>query len=128
MPHTSSVLLVGDSLFMVSDNGVASCLDAKSGKSLWQERLGGNFSASPLYAHGFIYFCNEEGTTTVIKATRVFQKVAENSIGERTLASFGVSGDSLLQRGDKHLFRIGGNNRADLIPQPVCGGPRIRPA
>ena len=109
VPHTASVLLVNDSLFMVSDNGVASCLDAKTGESLWQERLGGNFSASPLYANGFIYFCNEEGTTTVIRATREFQKVAENSIGERTLASFGVSGDALLQRGDKHLFRIGGN-------------------
>ena len=107
VPHTSSLLLVGNELYMVADNGVASCLDAKSGEVIWQERIGGNFSASPIFANGLIYFCNEEGTTTVVKASREFQKVAENSIGERTLASFGVSGESLLVRGDKHLFRIG---------------------
>lgn len=107
VPHTASLLLVGDELYMVSDNGVASCLDAKSGEVVWQERIGGGFSASPVYANGLIYFCNEEGTTTVVKASREFQKVAENSIGERTLASFGVSGESLLVRGDKHLYRIG---------------------
>ncbi len=109
VPHTSSLLLVGDSLFMVSDNGIASCIDATTGKSQWQERLGGNFSASPLYANGFVYFCNEEGTTTVVKAARTFEKVSENSIGERTLASFGVAGSSLLVRGNKHLFRIDGS-------------------
>jgi outer membrane protein assembly factor BamB len=107
VPHTPSLLLVNDLLFMVSDKGVASCLEAKTGKQVWQERLGGDFSASPLYSDGRVYFCNEEGTTFVVKASRTFEKLAENSIGERTLASFGVSGNSLLIRGDKHLFRIG---------------------
>jgi outer membrane protein assembly factor BamB len=107
VPHTASLLLVDDLLFMVSDDGFGTCLDAKTGSQVWKERLGGNYSASPLYANGLLYFCNEEGTTTVVKAGRQFEKVAENPIEERTLASFAVAGDSLLIRGDKHLFRIG---------------------
>ena len=110
VPKTPSLLLVDDLLFMVSDEGVGSCHEAKTGKSVWQQRIGGDFSASPLYADGHVYFCNEEGTTTVVKASRTFEKVAENSIGERTLASFAVSGNSLLLRGDKHLFRIRGKS------------------
>jgi outer membrane protein assembly factor BamB len=106
VPHTSSLVLVGDWLFMVSDNGVASCLAARTGESLWQERLGGAFSASPLHANGLVYFCDEQGTTTVVKASSQFERVAENPVGERTLASFAVSGNSLLLRGDRHLFRI----------------------
>jgi outer membrane protein assembly factor BamB len=70
VPHTPSLLIVNELLFMVSDKGVASCLEAKTGKQVWQERLGGDFSASPLYSDGRVYFCNEEGTTFVVKANR----------------------------------------------------------
>jgi outer membrane protein assembly factor BamB len=60
-PHTASPLLVGEELYMVSDGGVATCLDAKTGAQHWQQRLGGGFSASPLYGDGKIYFQNEQG-------------------------------------------------------------------
>ena len=91
---------------MVADRGVASCLDAKTGKVHWEERLGGNYSASPLYADGHIYFQSEEGDTTVVAASREFQKLASNQLGERTLASFAVVDKALLIRSDKHLYRI----------------------
>src|SRR5262245_60989305 len=89
-PHAPSLLLVGEELYMVSDLGMASCLDAKTGKVHWQERLGGNYSASPILAGGRIYFQSEEGTGTVIKAGRQFERLARNSLGERTLASYAV--------------------------------------
>ena len=54
-PHTPSPLLIGENLFMISDNGTTSCLNARTGQVHWQERIGGNFSASPVYADGKIY-------------------------------------------------------------------------
>lgn len=106
VPHTASLLVVDDELFMVSDGGVASCLDAKTGATHWSERVGGTYSASPLYANGLIYLQDEDGKATVLKASTEFETVTTNAIGERTLASYGVTGKALLVRSDKHLYRI----------------------
>ena len=106
VPHTASLLLVGDELYMVSDRGFASCLAARTGERHWQERVGGAFSASPLYASGRIYFQDEEGNTTVIKPGTVFERLAESSIGERTLASYAVADGALFLRSAPHLYRI----------------------
>jgi outer membrane protein assembly factor BamB len=106
VPHTPSLLLVGSDLFMVSDRGIASCLDALTGREIWQKRLGGNYSASPLYANGLIYFQSEEGDTTVVRASREYEVIGTNRIGERTLASYAVADDALFLRSDKHLYRI----------------------
>lgn len=105
-PNTPSLLLVGDELYFVSDGGVASCVDARTGAPHWNERLGGDFSASPLHGGGLIYFTNERGRTFVVKASTKFEKVAENDLGERTLASLAVSGPSFLIRTENHLYRI----------------------
>jgi outer membrane protein assembly factor BamB len=105
-PHTPSALLVGDQLYIVSDNGVATCLDARSGEVHWQQRLGGNFSASPLYASGHVYFQNEEGRGFVVRAGTEYDLVAQNDLGERTLASYAVVEDSLLIRTAEHVYRI----------------------
>ena len=64
----SSPLLVGDWLFFVDSEGIAVCLEAKTGKEVWKARLGGNYSASPIYADGRIYFFDESGKSTVIEA------------------------------------------------------------
>jgi len=106
VPLTPSLLLVGDELYMVSDYGVASCLDAKTGKVHWQERLGGNYSASPLFASGKIYFQSEEGVGVVINAGKRFELLAKNPLGERTLASYAVGDGALFIRTEKHLRRV----------------------
>jgi len=54
-------------LYMVTDQGVAACVDVKNGKEVKQDRLGGNFSASPLYGDGKIYFASQEGSTYVVE-------------------------------------------------------------
>ena len=109
MPHSPSPLLVGEELYVVSDKGIASCIDAKTGEIYWQERIEGNYSASPMYAEGHVYFQDENGTTVVVKASREFSEVARNSIGqeERTFASYAIEGNSLLLRSENHLYRIG---------------------
>jgi outer membrane protein assembly factor BamB len=106
VPHTPSPVLVGDDLYLVSDTGVASCLDARTGKVHWQRRIGGNYSASPLYADGKVYFQAEEGTAVVIRAAREFKQLARNDLGERTLASYAAADDALFIRTQEHLYRI----------------------
>ncbi len=64
----SSPILVGDALYWISDAGIACCADARTGKIRWHERLGGRCLASPIYAAGRLYFFNEDGKTTVLKA------------------------------------------------------------
>jgi outer membrane protein assembly factor BamB len=108
-PNSPSLLLAGDELYMVSDNGIASCVDAKTGKVHWSERIGGGYSASPVFTEGRVYFQNEEGTGVVVKAGKQFEKLAQNSLGERTLASYAVTDGALFIRSDKHLYRIGTN-------------------
>jgi outer membrane protein assembly factor BamB len=105
-PATPSPLLVGDEVYMVSDTGTATCLDAKTGKVHWQERLGGGYSASPLCADGKIYFQNEKGVGTVVKAGTKFELLAKNDLGEATLASYAVADGALFIRTDKNLYRI----------------------
>ncbi len=108
VPHTPSLLLVGEELYLVSDNGFASCLDAKSGTVHWSRRIPGNgYSASPIFAGGHIYFLSEDGICTVIKPGKTYELVARNEIGERTLASPAAVDGSLFLRTSDHLYRIG---------------------
>jgi outer membrane protein assembly factor BamB len=106
VPLTPSPLLVGGELYLVSDNGIASCLDAKSGKTHWQQRLGGNHSASPILADGRIYFLNEEGESVVIEPGKEFKKLATNQLDGQTLASMAVSGKAIYIRSASHLYRL----------------------
>src|ERR1700681_4194256 len=106
-PLTPSPLLVGDELYVVSDGGIATCLDAKTGTEHWRERLSGNFSASPVYADDRIYFLNEEGVATVILPGKEFRTLATNHVDGATLASMAVSAGSIFIRTDTHLYRIG---------------------
>jgi outer membrane protein assembly factor BamB len=106
-PLTPSPLLVGDELYLVNDAGIASCLDAATGGTRWVERLGGEYSASPVFADGRIYFQSEDGVTTVIAPGRAFHRLATNTLDGRTLASIAVSAGSIFIRSDSHLYRIG---------------------
>ena len=106
-PHTPSPLLVGDEIYSVSDRGVATCADAVTGQVHWTKRLGGDFSASPVWAEGRVYFLNEEGTTYVVEADESYQLLATNELGERSLASPAVAEGALFIRTESHLWRIG---------------------
>ena len=106
VPVTPSPLLVGDELYIVSDIGIATCMDAETGKIHWQQRLGDNHSASPVFADGRIYFLNEQGVTNVLAPGKKFRKLATNSLDGLTLASPAVSGGSIYLRSSNQLYRI----------------------
>ncbi len=106
VPKNSSPIVVGDLLFMVDDKGIATCLDALSGEVHWQERLGGNFSASPIHADGKLYFPSEEGIIHVIEPSKTFRSLAQNEMSERTFATVVPTDGAIFVRGETHLWRI----------------------
>lgn len=106
-PRNASMLVANDLLYMIADNGVLTCAEAKTGKVLYQERATGPISASPLHAGGHVYLQDEAGLGVVMKADRQFQIVARNDLRERSLASYAVYGSDLLIRTQSALYRIG---------------------
>ncbi len=92
---------------MVSSVGIASCVEAKTGSLIWKERIGGAYSASPIYADGRIYFFNQEGTATVVQPGRNYAVLAVNKLdGEELMASPAVAGRALFVRTRTDLYRI----------------------
>lgn len=110
-PMTPSPTLVDDLLFVVSDKGVATCVEAESGDVIWTKRLGGKFSASPLYTSadgGRLYWRDEAGHTIVSNAGREFEQLAESDFadGKRTYASDAVINNDLILRSESALYRV----------------------
>lgn len=105
-PLNPSPLLVGDELYLVDDDGIATCLDAVTGTQHWQKRIGGNFSASPTLADGKIYLLDEDGKTTVLAPGKKYEVLATNTLEGRTLATPAMVDHSVFLRTDTHLYRI----------------------
>jgi outer membrane protein assembly factor BamB len=105
-PTMPSPLLVGQDLYMVSERGIATCLDALTGKMHWTERLPGNYAASPLFADGKIFFCSRDGDTVVIEPGPTYRQLAASKLDGQILASPAAIKDAIYLRTDKALYRI----------------------
>jgi outer membrane protein assembly factor BamB len=106
VPNKPSILLVDDLIYMVNDTGIASCIEAKTGVTVWQKRIGGEYSASPIYGGGNIWFFSEDGKATAIKAARSFESLGESQLDDGFMASPAVAGKALYLRTKTHLYRI----------------------
>jgi outer membrane protein assembly factor BamB len=106
VPRKPSLLLEGDLLFGIDDGGIASCWEARTGQEVWRERVGGNYSASPISAEGRIYVFSEEGKATVLEAGREFRVLAENQLEDGFMASPAVTGRSLILRTRSSVYRV----------------------
>ena len=106
VPHTPSILLIQDDLFLISDTGIASSLDARTGKLHYRKRIGGRYSASPTFADGKIYIQSEAGRGFVLKPGREFVELGRNQLQGRTFASYAVADNALFIRTETRLFRI----------------------
>jgi outer membrane protein assembly factor BamB len=113
VPNRSSLLLVDGLLYMVTEAGVVSCVEADTGREVWQGRLRGPLIASPVCAGGHVYLFNRDGSGYVLAAGRNWKVVATNRLDEGCMASPAVGGDSLFVRTLKHLYRIGPKGRGD---------------
>lgn len=126
VPNMSSPVVVGDLLFLVSEDGIARCLDTKTGDEMWKKRLGGRYWASPLYADGKLYFLSKDGDVTVTTASKNRPNVlAANKLIADFNASPAVAGDSLILRSTTHLYcladgfvRSAAEVAADTKPPP----------
>jgi outer membrane protein assembly factor BamB len=106
VPANPSPLLVGDEIYMISDAGVVSCLDAKTGSQNWRKRVGDNQWASPLLADGKIFFWSEGGDTTVITPGKSYQELAHNHLDDGFMGTPAAFGSAIYARTRSHLYRI----------------------
>jgi outer membrane protein assembly factor BamB len=104
--YVPSPVSVGDWFFIVSDGGIASCYDARSGKIEWQERLAGGHHASLVTAEERVYFLGDNGECTIVQAAKEFNVLAKNVLQEKFFASPAISQGQIFLRGDKHLYCI----------------------
>ena len=93
---------------MVSDGGVAACVDAKTGKLHWSERVGGEYAASPILSRGRIYFFSRDGEIPVIAARKEFKLLARNKLADGFMASPAIAGNALILRTRTAVYRIEG--------------------
>jgi outer membrane protein assembly factor BamB len=115
----------GRYFLVVSDEGMASCFDAQSGKRHWMERIGPHYSPSLVSAEGLVHFLSDDGVTTIVRPGTTFDVVARNPLGEGCRASPAISQGQILIRGLRHLVAIGlpappaSPNRVSSMAQPL---------
>jgi outer membrane protein assembly factor BamB len=105
-PSTPTPLLVDDDLYFVSDKGIASCVDAKTGDRHWMERLPGNYSASPVFVNGRVLFLNETGLASWVRLGRKFSILGKCEVPGRTFATPAFDSDAMYLRTDRQLYKI----------------------
>ncbi|MGB7345349.1 MAG: PQQ-binding-like beta-propeller repeat protein [Pirellulaceae bacterium] len=102
----SSQLIIDDLLYMVSDDGVATCRVPKTGDIHWQERVDGSYAASPVFAGGKLYLFSTEGDITTIQPGREFKLLAESKLGDGFMASPAIVDDWMILRSKSALYRV----------------------
>lgn len=105
--YVPSPIAFGPYFLIVSDVGVATCFEAKTGNPMWRQRLDPHFSASLVSADGLVYFLSDKGVTTVIRPGPELDIVAKNELGEETYASPAISNGNLFIRALNNLYCIG---------------------
>jgi outer membrane protein assembly factor BamB len=105
-PYVCSAVLYEDHLYVHNEQGVLSCVVARTGELAYRQRLEGKFWASSVAGDGKVFITNEEGMTYVIRAGRTYDRLATNDLKDYTLASPALSGGQLFIRTEKHLWCI----------------------
>ncbi|MEO1993705.1 MAG: PQQ-binding-like beta-propeller repeat protein [Planctomycetaceae bacterium] len=117
-PFVPSAIVVGSLYYLVDDNGIATCLDAHTGANVWQKRLPGKYTASPVATRSHVYFSNESGVTTVIRANRrSYEEVSRNPVGAPIYASAAIAHGRLLLRTTRDLVSIDGTSESSTPPE-----------
>lgn len=106
-PYTPTPIIFGDLFYVLSDNGVFSAYDAKTGELVYQQRLPTSFSASPVAADGRLYLASEDGDVFVVKAGRQYELLARNTMGQPLMATPALSQGMLIVRGENTIYALG---------------------
>ena len=111
-PYISSILYYEGVIYMANGNGIVTAVDAENGRRLWQDRLGGIYSASPAAGDGKVYLFSETGETLVLEAGRELGVLARNDLGERVVSSPAISNGRIFIRSDESLVAVGSRDGA----------------
>lgn len=106
MPDTASPLATDDYVFLCMSYALVCCLDTKTGQMLWEEEFDDGFYSSPILVGDLIYAVDMQGVTHIFKAAGTYEKMGENSLGERCVSTPAFVQNKIVIRGDKHLFCI----------------------
>ena len=104
-PSTASPFVYQEKVYVVSGS-ILKCAEAQTGKLVWQLRLKGPFSSSPVASGGRLYLFNEEGTAFVVQLGETGKIVSENKLGETILCTPAIADGALYVRSDHHLWKI----------------------
>ena len=107
-PYVPTSVCVGERLFLWSDGGIVSCVQAASGEVKWQERVAGNYFSSPIWVDGRLFSVSTKGEVVVLKASDRFQVLARNPLGEVTHSTPAVAGGRMYIHTTKSLISVGG--------------------
>jgi outer membrane protein assembly factor BamB len=105
-PYTTTPIVYGDLLYAVSDGGVLSAFEARTGRPVYQERLPSSFSASPVAADGKLYLSSEDGDVFVVRAGPKFELLATNPVGEPQMATPAITEGMLILRAHRHVYAV----------------------
>ncbi len=103
----SAPVLIGERIFSIQNNGVITCVNARTGEEVWKDRVEGTFTSSPITGNGVIYFCNEAGDCYVVKAADTYELVAKNHLADGMRATPSAADGHLFFRTFNHLYAIG---------------------
>lgn len=106
-PYVPTPVALGNLLFLWADNGIVSCLELPSGEVVWQKRVGGNVSSSPVIAGNKLIGTAEDGKVTILAASRDYKVLGEESLGENSKSTPALNTDCILFRTNSQLIRIG---------------------
>ena len=108
-PYVPTPIAKGDRLFLMADNGIAVCINTKTGAEIWQQRVGGTFYGSLVCIDDKLYCTTADGEVVVLSATDKFELLARNPLNETMHSTPAVAGGHLYLRTVKHLICLGGD-------------------
>ncbi|MCA9269306.1 MAG: PQQ-binding-like beta-propeller repeat protein [Planctomycetales bacterium] len=109
VPHIPTPIVYNGRLFLWTDRGgVVTCADVATGKEIWQKRIGGNFSGSPVCVDGKLYCVDDDGTVFVVSASDNYELIGKHALGDPTRATPAVAGGRMFIRTESRLYSLGG--------------------
>lgn len=117
-PFVPSPVYVKGLFYLVSDKGIATCLDGQTGKSVWQKRLGRAFTASIIGSETYLYYVDEDGTTSVLSTGPDSEVLSRNALNEAVFSTPSISNGEVFIRGIEHLYCVDGqSSSAEMTDQ-----------
>ena len=107
VPLVPSFVVKDDLLYLWTDSGIVTCVDAATGNKHWRERVGGEFYSSPIWIKGRLYCISKQGQVVVLAASRKFKILARTELGEKTFATPAVANGVMYLRTQSRLYSLG---------------------